>query len=49
MKQDARLIVSGIIDERLDEVLAALDENGFAAERSENEEGWNCILLKRKG
>ncbi len=47
MKEDARLIVSGIIDERLDEVMEALAENGFAAISSKNEAGWNCILLKR--
>lgn len=47
MKDDARLIVSGIIDERLDEVTAALTENGFAALESKNEAGWNCILLKK--
>ena len=47
MKPDAQLIVSGIIDERVDEVLAALNENGFAVASHENEEGWNCILLKR--
>ncbi len=47
MKQGAKLIVSGIIDERLDEVVAALCENGFCAENTANEEGWNCILLAR--
>ncbi len=47
MKDDARLIVSGIIDERLDEVMAALAENGFETVLSADEEGWNCILLKK--
>ncbi len=47
MKPEASLIVSGIIDERLDEVMAALNENGFKAVNTENEAGWNCILLKR--
>ena len=47
MKPDAQLIVSGIIDERLDEVLEALSENGFVVDSQANEEGWNCILLKR--
>ena len=41
-----RLIVSGIIDERLDEVRAALERNGFSVVSSANEEGWNCLLLK---
>ena len=47
MKPDATLIVSGIIDERLDEVNAALTENGFVIADSRSEEGWNCIILRR--
>ena len=47
MKPDATLIVSGIIDERLDEVNAALSENGFVIADSRSEEGWNCIILHR--
>ena len=47
MKPDATLIVSGIIDERLDEVNAALTENGFVIADSRSEEGWNCIILHR--
>lgn len=45
LKSGGKLIVSGIIDERLDEVLAALSENGFMVENHTDEEGWNCILL----
>lgn len=41
------LIVSGIIDERLDEVLEALCENGWKKVSALNEEGWNCVLLSR--
>lgn len=40
-----KLIVSGIIDERLDEVKAALKENGWKIERSFSEKGWNAIQL----
>ena len=47
MKPEARLIVSGIIDERMDEVTAALEANGFNILQSYNEEGWNCIVLSR--
>ena len=47
MKPAATLLVSGIIDERLDEVNAALSENGFKVRQSRNEEGWNCIILTR--
>ncbi len=43
--EGGKLIVSGIIDERLDEVKAALDENGWRIENSLNEEGWNAVLL----
>lgn len=42
-----KLIVSGIIDERADEVKAALSENGWRVVSAKNEEGWNCILLER--
>lgn len=47
IKDGGLLIVSGIIDERADEVNAALAENGWSTVSSKNEEGWNCILLKR--
>lgn len=40
-----RLMVSGIIDERVDEVTAALSENGWRTVSAKNEEGWNCVLL----
>lgn len=40
-----KLIVSGIIDERLDEVKAALEENGWRIERAFSEKGWNAIQL----
>lgn len=46
LKKGGRLIVSGIIDERVDEVCAALSENGWETVSEKNEEGWNCILLK---
>ena len=48
MKNDARLIVSGIIDERYDEVENALCENGFEVILKKNEDGWNCAELKRR-
>lgn len=46
MKPSSKLIVSGVIDERLDEVIAALHQHGFSVISQENEEGWNCVLLK---
>ncbi len=47
MKPEGTLLVSGIIDERLDEVNAALLQNGFVISEVRNEEGWNCIILHR--
>ena len=46
-KSETKLVVSGIIDERVDEVRQALAENGWKEISSKNEEGWNCILLER--
>lgn len=46
VREGGRLIVSGIIDERVDEVISALRENGWRTVLSKNEEGWNCILLQ---
>ncbi|MBQ3842684.1 MAG: 50S ribosomal protein L11 methyltransferase [Ruminiclostridium sp.] len=49
LAENGTLVVSGIIDERLDEVMAALNENGFTAVKKSNAEGWNAIVLKRNG
>lgn len=46
MADGAALIVSGIITERLDEVLSALGENGFTVTETASQEGWNVIVLK---
>ncbi|MBQ7835052.1 MAG: 50S ribosomal protein L11 methyltransferase [Ruminiclostridium sp.] len=46
MAEGAALIVSGIITERLDEVLSALKKNGFAVVSTASQEGWNVIVLK---
>lgn len=46
MAENATLVVSGIITERLDEVLAALTSNGFTVIRREEKEGWNAVVLK---
>ena len=47
LKKDGTLIVSGIIDERLDEVMTALTGAGFEAVEKKNAEGWNAVVLKR--
>lgn len=43
-KQGTPFIVSGIIDERRDEVIAALKGAGFTVQDQKNAEGWNAIL-----
>ena len=44
LKPGGTLIVSGIITERLDEVLAALKEAGIKVVKITEKEGWNAIL-----
>jgi len=46
MAENGTLIVSGIITERLDEVMSALKENGFNIVKTAEQEGWNVIVLK---
>ena len=46
MAEGATLIVSGIITERLDEVLSALKKNGFSVASTATQEGWNVIVLR---
>ncbi len=48
MKPDASLIVSGIIDSRLDKVLEVLGNNGFETVIHKKSEGWNCLLMKKR-
>lgn len=45
MADGATLIVSGIITERLPEVLKSLTENGFSIKSQSEREGWNVITL----
>ena len=47
MKDGASLLLSGIIDERLDEVLKAMKETGFSEERVEQSAGWAAVLMKK--
>ncbi len=46
MNRNAKLITSGIIDERFDEVMNALSENGFEVMHKKQEDGWCCAELK---
>lgn len=45
LAQNGTLIVSGIITERLAEVLTALKEAGFTVTEQREREGWNAIVL----
>ncbi len=47
MAQDGVFIVSGIIEERADEVIAALNANGFRIVDESYENGWYCGVCKR--
>lgn len=46
MADNARLIVSGIIEERADEVKTVLEEHGFTVCETITENGWAAMLLK---
>ncbi|MBE6880925.1 MAG: 50S ribosomal protein L11 methyltransferase [Ruminococcaceae bacterium] len=44
LKQGGKLIISGIITERLPEVYDALKENNIRIDKTNEKEGWNAIL-----
>lgn len=44
LKQGGKLIISGIITERLPEVYEALKENNIRIDKTNEKEGWNAIL-----
>lgn len=46
LAQNGRLIVSGIISERADEVESHLNKHGFVREEFFDKEGWAAILLR---
>ncbi|MBQ3132278.1 MAG: 50S ribosomal protein L11 methyltransferase [Clostridia bacterium] len=48
IKPDGRYIMSGIICERLDEVLAALDENGFEVLEVRAGDDWRAVMARPK-
>ena len=48
LKQGGTLLTSGIIEDRIEDVLAAAEKHGYGVvERLENK-GWACIIFKRK-
>lgn len=46
MKPQAKLMLSGIIDERLDEVLESMQEEGLKVLKTEHSAGWAAVLLE---
>lgn len=47
MKEDGCFIVSGIIEERADEVVSALTANGFHIVKDAHENGWYCACVQK--
>ena len=47
LSDGAALLLSGIIDERLDEVLAAMNGNGLQTVRVEQSAGWAAVLMRK--
>lgn len=48
LKDNGILIISGIIEERMDEVVSAVESSGFEAAESNIKEGWAAVKLFRK-
>lgn len=46
MKKDGTFICSGIIKERTDEVVSALEDAGFKIEKTRTEGEWSCLVCK---
>ncbi|MBR2443915.1 MAG: 50S ribosomal protein L11 methyltransferase [Clostridia bacterium] len=48
MHKDTTLVISGIIDERCEDVYKSINENGFVITEEIHENGWCAISLKTK-
>jgi ribosomal protein L11 methyltransferase len=48
LTEDSVLICSGILDTRLDDVLAALSQAGLTVLETFQQEDWRCIRAKRR-
>ena len=48
MDKDTTLICSGILDTRLGDVLAALEQAGLTPIRTQAKEDWRCVVAKRR-
>ena len=48
LTERTKLICSGILDTRLDDVLAALEKGGLEVTMVREEEDWRCVKAKRR-
>lgn len=48
LEENGTLLTSGIIEDRIEDVLAAADEHGYAVIERHESKGWACITFKRK-
>ena len=48
LKEHSTLVCSGILDTRLDDVLAALEKGGLEVTMVREEEDWRCVKAKRR-
>ena len=47
LREDTTLICSGILDVRLEEVLAALTKAGLKVTAQREKEDWRCVMARR--
>ncbi len=48
LQQESTVILSGILDSRLNDVLKALEQAGLTAEKICAKEEWRCVIAKRR-
>ena len=48
LEEDGTLLTSGIIEDRIDDVIDAADAHGYQVVKRLENKGWACITLKRK-
>ena len=47
MQENGILVISGIIDIRKEDVLSAVEQNGFTIEAEANRDNWCAFVLKK--
>ena len=48
LEEDGTLLTSGIIEDRIDDVIDAADTHGYQVVKRLENKGWACITFKRK-